>query len=66
MCHAPVAPDIYAAIFVSDIEGVQVSTGTLTGVGIHSDVSSARVHLLSGYNPLLKPLYFTICLELLL
>ena len=32
MCHALVA------VIVSDTEGVQVSTRTLTGVGIHRDV----------------------------
>ena len=39
MCHAPVALDVTAAAFVPDTEGVQVSTGTLTLVGIHRDVT---------------------------
>ena len=54
MCHAPVALDVTAAIFVPDTEGVLVS---LTGVGIHRDVIDefeTRVHLLACYNSLLK------------
>ena len=39
MYHALVALDMTAAAFVNDTEGVQVSTGTLTGVGIHRDVT---------------------------
>ena len=39
MCHAPVALDVTAAAFVPDTEGVQVSTGTLTWVGINMDVT---------------------------
>ena len=38
MYHAPVALDVTAAAFIPDTEGVQVSTGTLTWVGIYRDV----------------------------
>ena len=34
MCHALAA---FAAVFVPDTEGVQVSSGTLTGDDIHRD-----------------------------
>ena len=39
MCHAPVALDVTAAAFVLDTDGVQISTGTLTCVGIYRDVT---------------------------
>ena len=64
MCHALVILDVPAAVFVSNTEGVQFSTGTLTGVGIHRDVTASRVYLLPGYNSLLNPLYFTLILFL--
>ena len=39
MCHAPVVLDMTAAAFIPDTEGVQASTGTLTLVDIHRDVT---------------------------
>ena len=54
MCHAPVAFDVTAAAFVPDTEGVQVSTGTLTLVGIHRDVTEEFQREFTFY---LAPLY---------
>ena len=39
MSHAPVALDVTAAAFVPDTEEVQVSSGTLTCIGIHRDAT---------------------------
>ena len=58
MCHALVALDVTAAAFVPDTGSAGVLYGTLTGVGIHRDVTDD----LSGYNTttllhdLLRPL----------